>query len=297
MINLYSATRQKSLAERETVFADSLEYRNKQGVILQTCNRVEFYSGEGDVPEDITRHLFRVVAGLESCLIGEIAIQGQVKTAYIEAAGKYKLSKGLHALFQNALCVGKRVRTESGISRGAISHSQAAVDIICKSNLNLYHALITIVGAHKLNEDIIRYLQSKGAETIFMANKSFEKAQAVAHKYNCNVFRLDQVKEFLKFTDILITATSAPHLIVKDSDFPEGKEMLIIDLAFPRDVDENIGKRKGVTLYNLENIEQRVNQNIDLRKNEIAKAEQIIEEEIERFYEKQRKDIAYSQIY
>lgn len=290
MIHLYSTHRSTSLIDREKEFNSFVTLSSKPGVLLQTCNRLEFYEGEGEVPQDIVRHLFRVVSGLESHLVGEIAIQGQVKTSYIEASGKYRLSKSLHQLFQTALFVGKRVRTSSGISKGAVSHSQAATEIIARSGLPLKNAIISLIGAHKLNLDIIRFLTSKGAETIFLANKTYDKAKEIGDTMNCQVMRLNQLKEMLQFTDILISATAAPHLIVKYDDFPQDKQMLIIDLAFPRDVDERIGDLSGVSLFNLESVEAFVQQNIDTRHSKIEQAEQIIEEEIQKFTLKQQQD-------
>ncbi len=284
MIQLYSTDLQKnSLYKRENELEEFLKLSSQPGIRLLTCNRSEFYSGEGDVPEEIVRHLFRVISGIESNLIGEIAILGQVKEAYFQALSQYKLSKGLHVLFQTAFYVGKKVRNKSAISKGAMSHSQAAVELICASGINLDKALITIIGAHKLNEDIIKFLISKGAETIFLGNKSFEKAQVIAQKFGCETFRLDEIKEFLQFTDILISATSAPHEIVHLNDFPANKKMLVIDLAFPHDIDKEIGNLDEVTLYNLENIENKVNQNIENRKDEILKAETIIDLEVKKF--------------
>jgi glutamyl-tRNA reductase len=279
--------------QREATFKLALSWEMYPGVLLKTCNRLEFYEGIGIAGEEIVRHLFRIVSGLESNLIGEIAIQGQVKNAYIQASRRFSLSPGLHSLFQSALSAGKRVRTESQLSIGAMSHSQAATEIIFKSGTDLNKSLITIIGAHKLNEDIIKFLLSKGAETIFLGNKSFEKASEIAVKYGCNVFRLDQLKEFLKFTDVLISATSAPHTIVSLDTFPVNKEMLVLDLAFPRDIDENIGKINGVKLYNLEDIEKVVCQNIGSRKNEIVKAEQIIEEEVKKYLIKQQRYVKF----
>jgi glutamyl-tRNA reductase len=287
VIQLKTIDKSFSLAEREqhlNIFRSEIQ---QTCVALQTCNRLEIYYGEGTVPGPVAHHLFRVVAGLESSLVGEMAIQGQVKAAYVEACCKFDLNKGLHSLFQTALFVGKRVRTETGISRGAVSHSLATVDIIAQSGIDLNKALITIIGAHKLNEDIIKFLLSKGAETIFLGNKSFDKAQSVASNYGCQVFRLDQLKEFLAFTDVLITATAAPHLIVNLQNFPIGKKMMVFDLAFPRDVDERIGAFENVKLYDLEKIERKVNQNLEKRTAEIEKAEMMISEEVTRFLKKQ----------
>ena len=294
MISLVTFNQQYSLTEREEILARDKQLSNTEGVFVKTCNRLELYYGEGDIPVDIAQHLFRVVSGLESCLVGEIAIQGQVKTSYLEASEKYKLSKSMHVLFQTALSVGKRVRSESSISRGAMSHSNAVVNIICQSGINLGSSLITLVGAHKLNDDIIRFLRSKGAEAILLGNKNYDKAIQLSLKHDCNAFRLERLTDFLPFTDILITATAAPHLIVKKEFFPLGKKMLIIDLAFPRDVDPLIGLMENITLYNLETIEKHVSQNIDKRKNEIKKAQLIIEDELERFFEKQRNHVGRS---
>lgn len=294
MIQLFSINQHNSLAEREDAYAKVISGFNEPGVLLQTCNRTEFYKGEGNVPSEIVKHLFSVVSGLESNLIGEIAIQGQVRTAYAEASQKHNLSKGLHSLFQTALFVGKKVRTESGISRGAMSHSQATVEIISQSGICLNNAIISLIGAHKLNEDIIRFLKCKGAETIFLANKTIEKAQSIAVNLNCHVMKLDQLTDMLQFSDIVISATTAPHFIINYDNFPKNKKMLILDLAFPRDVDERIGHLSGVDLYNLDNIESRIKQNLSKRKTEAEKAESIIETEVVLFLNKQQRKYIYA---
>jgi glutamyl-tRNA reductase len=283
MIQLFSIPPDIPLVDREIILNRNKALLESPGVLLQTCNRTEFYYGDGDVPEDIYTHLFQVVSGLKSNLLGEKAIQGQVKNAYIVACGKYKLSSGLHRLFQRALHVGKKVRNYSGISIGAVSHSQAATEIIIQSGININKAIISIVGVNKLNEDIIRFLKNKGAETFFLANKTFEKAQELAEHYGCEAMRLEKLPQMLEFSDVLITATSAPHLIVKYENFPVNKKLLIIDLAFPSDVDERIRTIHGVQLFNLGKIEQFVARNINLREAEIAEAKRIIEEEVTRF--------------
>jgi glutamyl-tRNA reductase len=243
----------------------------------------ELYWGEGNVSVPIAHHLFSVVSGLESSLIGECAIQGQVKNCYQDSSEKYNLSSSLHLLFQTALSVGKRVRTDSAISQGAISHSQAVIECLIHEKVPLKNALITLLGVNKLNEDIIKFLHSKGAFSIFLGNRYFEKAQDLAVKYDCKAFPLDQMQPFLDFTDVLITATSAPHLIVKPEHISPNQKILILDLAFPRDVDESIGLLPNVTLYNLEDIKLRVNQNKKARIKQMEMAYQIIDEEVEKF--------------
>ena len=272
-----------SLVEREQFFKTLQLPEDTPHVLLQTCDRVELYWGEGSVPAPIAHHLFSVVSGLESSLIGECAIQGQVKKCYQDASDKQTLSSSLHLLFQTALSVGKRVRTDSSISQGAISHSQAVIECLVQEKVPLNNALITLLGVNKLNEDIIKFLQSKGACSIFLGNRYLEKAQELAIKYECKAFPLDQLQPFLDFTDVLITATSAPHLIVRPEHISPHQKILILDLAFPRDVDEAIGLLPNVTLFNLEDIKLRVIQNKEARMNEMETALQIIDEEVEKF--------------
>ena len=275
--------RNSSLAEREKYFKELQLPHNTPHVLLQTCDRIELYWGDGAVPEHIAHHLFSVVSGLDSSLIGECAIQGQVKNCYQDAAVRYKLSGSIHKLFQTALSVGKRVRTESAISQGAISHSQAVIECLIQEQIPLKNALITMLGINKLNEDIIKFLQAKGAMSIFLGNRYFEKAQEMAARYDCKAFRFDEMKSFMEYTDVLITATSAPHAIVRPEHITSNQKILILDLAFPRDVDERVGEMPNVTLYNLEDMKQRVNQNLDARRQKLVKAQQIIDEEVEKF--------------
>jgi len=284
MVHYISNSQKTStLAERESFLKNLSLPENTPHVLLQTCDRIELYWGEGEVPVEVMDHLFRVASGLESSLVGEGAIQGQVKNAYQEASQKFALSSSLHKLFQTALSVGKRVRTESAISQGAISHSQAVIECLIQEGITLKNALITLIGVNKLNEDVIKFLHAKGAYSIFLGNRNFENAAELALKCDCKAFRLDNIKEFIDYTDVLITATSAPHLIVKPEHIAEGKKLLILDLAFPRDVDESIGLLPNVTLYNLEDIKKRVHQNLDARMKEVVVAEGIIEEEVGKF--------------
>ena len=288
---VYSNQKTSSLIEREQFLKNLQLPVYTPHVLLQTCDRIEIYKGEGSVSEDIALHLFSVVSGLDSSLIGESAIQGQVKTCYLDACRKFSLSAGLHKLFQTALSVGKRVRTESAISQGAVSHSQAVIECLLHEKIPLKNALITLLGINKLNEDIIKFLQSKGAVSIFLGNRYLPKAQVLAAKYECKAFPLDNMKPFLEFTDVLITATSAPHLIVKPEHISPNQKILILDLAFPRDVDERIGQLPNVTLYNLEDIKRRVNQNRDSRRGEMTHAFQIIDEEVGKFCSRIKRDI------
>ncbi|HRZ97051.1 MAG TPA: glutamyl-tRNA reductase [Paludibacter sp.] len=282
-----------SLADRERFFNELRLPENTPHVLLQTCDRIELYWGDGAVSEQIAHHLFSVVSGLDSSLVGECAIQGQVKNCYQDAAAKHKLSGSLHKLFQTALSVGKRVRTESAISQGAISHSQAVIECLIQEQIPLKNALITMLGINKLNEDIIKFLQAKGAMSIFLGNRYFEKAEDMAAKYECKAFRFDEMKSFMEYTDVLIAATSAPHAIVRPEHISSNQKILILDLAFPRDVDEQVGEMPNVTLYNLEDIKQRVDQNLASRQQKMKLALEIIDEEVAKFTQNRKLSVRH----
>lgn len=258
-------------------------------VILKTCNRSEIYSGSGDIPENVIRHLFRITTGLESSLIGENAIQGQVKDAYLRASNT-QLSSSIHKLFQRALYVGKKVRTETGINKGAVSHSQAAVDLLLNLKLNLNNSNITLIGAHNMNEKILYHLVRKGAKTLFLGNRTYNKARTLAERYTSKAFYLKDLNNILKKTDILITATSAPHTIINLNNFPDEKEMTIVDLAVPEDVDKKVRELKSVKYFNNVGVEKTVNQNLNLREKEINLASEIVEEEVKDFINKLKND-------
>lgn len=269
---------------------DDVVPNKEQHVILNTCNRTEVYSGDGEIPEKVIKHLFRVTTGLESSLIGEKAIQGQVKEAY-KLASKSGLPSSLHKLFQRALYVGKFIRTNTGINRGAVSHSQATVDLLIKLNLNLENSFITLIGAHNLNEKIIYYLIKKGAKTVFLGNRTYYKAKEISEKYESVAFHLDSLEDILKKTDILITATSSPHAIIHKENFPMDKEMTIIDLAVPSDTDADVQNLKNVHYVDNTGVEKTVNLNLGIRELEFKKAQIIVENEVDLFMDKLKKDM------
>ena len=279
MIAYKSINQQNTSLEAREAYFQGLQVE-RGAVLLQTCNRVELYYGEGDVPDDVARHLFRVTAGLESALIGERAVQGQVKESYQQAQLQYRLTAEMHKLFSCALEVGKRVRTETEISQGAVSHSLAAIEILQQEQVDLSQSRITIIGVNKLTSDILKFLKNKGARMVFLANRSQMKAHQLADPLGISVFELHDKQRFLADTDILISATSAPHAVIDATDIPFGKKLLAIDLAFPRDIDPSIGRLPNVRLYNLSDVERRVRENISIRKSEVVRAEAIIEEEI-----------------
>ncbi|MDO4164878.1 MAG: glutamyl-tRNA reductase [Bacteroides sp.] len=273
-----------SLDERERLSSEVRIDDAVPHVLLATCNRTELYWGEGEIPEELAYHLFRVAAGLESSLIGERAIQGQIKQAYTLALERYKLPSTLNRLFQCAMHVGKRVRTETQIAAGAVSHSQVTADMLRKHGIDLKNKIVGIIGVNKLTEDILKYLTARGAVNIYLSNRNIDKARELAVRYGGTAMGLDKKHDLLRFSDVLICATSAPHTIVHIDDFAEDRseQMILFDLAFPRDIDPAVGNMPGMTLYNLEDIESFARRNLSLRRGEIAKAEAIIEEEMEK---------------
>jgi glutamyl-tRNA reductase len=275
-----------TLSEREALAKTAFLPDGVPHVLLKTCNRIELYWGEGSLTDETLRHLYRVASGLESGLVGERAIQGQLKNAYQEACRLYALSSHLHKLFQMAIHTGKRVRNETKIAEGAVSHSQVTVDILKKEYPDIKQKTVTVIGVNKLTEDILKFLTDNRAVTIFLSNRHMEKAEALAAQYGATAIPLHEKRRMMDFTDILISATSAPHTIIHPADLSlGGKEMLIFDLAFPRDVDPAIAEREGITLYDLEHIERFAKANLRLRLAEVQKAEYIIEQEIHKFRE------------
>lgn len=286
MVELVKIGKEESIEVRERFLNDISRDASGSGVLLQTCNRVEWYKGGGSVTKDIAAHLFRVVSGLESSLLGETAIVQQVKTAYQIAAERSVLDKNLHRLFQTALFVGKKVRHKTRISEGAMSHSQAVVDVLQKHSIDLTDLKITLIGANKLNEKIIQFLSKKGAKAIFIGNRTFEKAQSLASKYNTQALRFDSLCDTVKDSQVLISATAAPHLILKKEQFTCKQPIVIFDLAVPRDIDPRIAELPNVKFYNIESIEQQINANVRNRKAKVEQAEEIIKKEVEIFSNK-----------
>ena len=252
-----------SLTDREKFFKEFNRDGVGPSVFLQTCNRVELYFAVAKIK------------------LHTVASQGQVKDAYLAARNSQKLPAEMHKLFESALQVGKRVRNETEISHGAVSHSLAAIEIIEQEKIDLENARITIIGVNKLTADIIKFLQNKGAKLVFLANRTEEKARKMAEPFGIDVYALDEKSTFMHDTDILISATSAPCSIISKSDINPNRPLLAIDLAFPRDIEPDITDIEGVTLYNLHDVEQKVKDNISIREDEVKKAEAIIEEAID----------------
>jgi glutamyl-tRNA reductase len=287
-----------------------------EGVIVSTCNRTEFYvSGEladtsapalfenfyrdfrGEDERNLfrlsgndgVRHLFRVVCGLESMVVGETEIFGQVKRAYQYATDAGTVGRFLNRLFQKSFQVGKQVRSSTAITRGSVSVGSVAVDVAEQIFGNLDGRKIMIIGAGETSEKTAKALRSRGAKQIFVSNRSFERAQALAALAGGRAIHFDDWEPEFRDLDILVSATAAPHPIItldKLATFwrtRRHRPLFMIDLAMPRDIDPMVQKLDGVYLYDLDSLRSIAERSLAVRKQESEKCDQLIERHVQEF--------------
>ncbi|MGE5418369.1 MAG: glutamyl-tRNA reductase [Acidobacteriota bacterium] len=287
-------------------------------VILSTCNRTEIYATTRDIERgahelneyiaerlqlssqdmgtavysptcyDAISHLFRVASGLDSMVLGETQILGQVKDAYLSAIQNDASDSILNTLFQKALYVGKKVRTDTGLDRHAMSISYAAVEMAKKVFGDLNSRTVMIIGAGKMSELTVKYLVASGVSTVFVSNRSYERACGLADKVEGQAIMFDDLFDYLMRTDIIISCTAASHYVLhKETVLPHvmGREtpLLLIDIAVPRDIDPEIGSIPGMHLYDIDDLENVIEVNVSERKKAAFKAEKIIAEELLEF--------------
>jgi glutamyl-tRNA reductase len=291
----------------------------REAVAISTCNRTELYLVVGDPVRaeadvlgllagragirpttlaeaiysprncDAARQLFRVTAGLESMIVGEAEIQGQVKRAYEAALHEGHTGALANRLFSAALTTGKRVRSETGIGSSRVSVPSVAVDLAARVLGSLEEAHVTILGAGEMSELTARALADQGAGTIFVANRHADRALGLARRFGGSVVGLDGLPEQLAVADIVVCSTASPHTIVGVDELQlvvdrrEGRPLLLIDIAVPRDVDPRCGDLPGVTLYDIDDLQEVVERNLSTRAEELPRAQEIVEEEIHRF--------------
>jgi glutamyl-tRNA reductase len=277
----------RSTSEEREALLKQVKKSGIPGVLIHTCNRVEFYHGQGEIPMEAVNHLFRVVSGLESFFIGETFIQGQIKEQYYESISKFKIDASLHRLFQWALRTGKRVRSETALSRGAMSHSQAVVEIIRNTIPDFAEKRFAFIGINKLNKTIMNFLRGNINNSFVLCNRTFERARELENEFNCKAFKLDHLKLALEQSDIIISATSAPHTIIRQEHLPFAHQLTIFDLASPSDADLKVQHSDRVNYYSIGKIEEQVEKNKNDRTEEVAKAEIIIAEELFKFQQYQ----------
>lgn len=288
-----------------------------EAVVVATCNRVEFYvAAESPVPgfESLDRfiaarlaepegfvrhaaprsirHLFRVVCGLESMVLGETEILGQVKKAYQAAHAAGATARHLNKLFQRAFNVAKEIRTRTNITRGAVSIGSAAVDLAEKIFGSLRDCKVMILGAGETGEMTAGALQARGVRTIFVSNRSYERAAILAEKMGGRAVHFDEWPREIREVDILIGSTAAPHHVLTAEQLAPlmrnraDRPLFCIDLAVPRDIEPAVNGLEGVYLYDIDSLQAIADQSMASRRQEIAVCEEMIERHVADFTER-----------
>ena len=289
-----------------------------EGLILSTCNRVEVIANSalpGD-PEPVIRsfladyhhcslapydkhlywrrqegvieHLFRVASSLDSMILGEPQILGQFKQAFAIAQQAGALKGELHEVANQALAVGRRVRRETALGSAAISVSYAAVELARKIFGGLEGKTIFILGAGKMSELAARHLTSSGAQSVFVSNRTYERAVELAQVFHGEAIRFECIFDDLHKADIVISSTGAPHFVIRREHAErmlaarKNRPIFFVDIAVPRDVDPAVGELDNVFLYNIDDLEQVVEANKKLRQREASQAEEIVQQETQK---------------
>ena len=291
----------------------------EEGVILSTCNRVELLAqtrnGSADLRQFICdyfdldphkfvphlyeyrereaiRHLFRVASSLDSMVVGEPQILGQVKDAYATARAVGTVRSQLDLLLTRAFAVAKRVRTETAVGSSAVSVASVAVELAKKIFGSLKDKHVYLVGAGKMSELAARHLQAQGAASIFVSNRTYERATQLAAKFSGEAIHFDELYETCDRADIVITSTGSPHAIFRREHGEKflakrkNRPMFFIDIAVPRDVDPEMDKVDGIFVYDIDDLQQSVSAHASGRKKEAERAETIIEIEVQRFLDR-----------
>ncbi len=294
----------------------------EENLILSTCNRVEIYAVANhnrdyreyvrniedflgrfhklNISEykdrfyvykdkEAIEHLFKVSSGLDSMVIGEMEILGQVKKAYQDARESRTIGKFLNRLFEKSFNTAKKVRTETSIARGAVSASSVAVRLAKKILGSLQDKQVLVIGAGKVSEQLITYLKKSGIESILVTNRTFEKAQELVNRYSGSAIPFEDFKQRLADTDIIITSTGAPHYIIHRDEVAalmllrKQRPLFIIDLAVPRDIEADINDIDNVYLYDIDDLQRTVDETYAFRKNELDACLAIINSSSQKF--------------
>lgn len=286
-------------------------------VVLSTCNRVEIYYVFDDYEKangflkkqfasfhhipvqvidtaaysykcsDAIRHLFNVVSGIESLVIGENEILGQVREAYFLCFDNNSTDSYLNKLFQKAISVGKQVRTKTKISRGSASISSVAVDKIFSSCDNIERKKILVVGAGTMAIRAIKRLVHLGKDVLCLTNRTIERARIIAQHSDISVLPFEDFKKNIFRFDIVILATAAPDILVRYDDIisqnDPNKNLLMIDIGAPRNADCKIGEIENIDLVTINDLKETADRILSERKDEIESVSDIIEKEIQEF--------------
>lgn len=287
-----------------------------EGLILCTCNRVELLAqtknGSADLrgflrnffqvepaeldkhlyefhEHEAIRHIFRVTSSLDSMVVGEPQILGQVKEAYATARAVGAVHSQLDLLLTRAFAVAKRVRTETAVGSSSVSIASVAVELAKKIFGSLTGKSVYLVGAGKMSELAARHLIAHGASSIFVANRTYDRAIRLAQKFDGQAIEFSRLYDTCDRGDIIITSTGAPHAIFRKEHGElflsrrKNRPMFFIDIAVPRDVDPDLNKLDGIFVYDIDDLQQAVSSHVADRKKEAEHAEAIVNSEVERF--------------
>ncbi|MCW4451625.1 glutamyl-tRNA reductase [Kaistella sp. BT6-1-3] len=285
--------------------------------VVSTCNRTEIYTTSQNYlliaelycktigvsltefmqyvnilkHEDALNHLFRVAAGLESQIIGDFEIIGQIKNAYHRFKKEKKNSNPfLERAINSAIQISKRIKNETGISNGAASVSYAAVHYILKNQPQISEKNILLLGVGEIGQNTVENLVKHVYKPkVKIANRTSDKAEKIAEKYKIPHIEFENFQEELAQTDILIVATGAQHPIINKTHFPKGKETLVIDLSIPNNVEKNITENTNISLVDVDQLSLHISETMVQRQKEIPKAEGIIKEMTKDFLEWEKK--------
>jgi glutamyl-tRNA reductase len=288
----------------------------EEGMIVSTCNRVELLAkgknGSVDLrgflreyfqmdpsemdphlyeyrEQEAIRHLFRVTSSLDSMVVGEPQILGQVKEAYATARGVGAVHSQLDMLITRAFAVAKRVRSETAVGSSAVSVASVAVELAEKIFGSLKGKSVCLVGAGKMSELAARHLLAHGAASVFVTNRTYDRAVVLAAKFKGEAVRFDEIYNVCDRADIVITSTGAPHAIFrrehgeKFMSRRKNRPMFFIDIAVPRDVDAEMNEVEGIFVYDIDDLQQAVLSHVADRKKEAERAEAIVAGEVDRF--------------
>jgi glutamyl-tRNA reductase len=278
-------------------------------VLLSTCNRVEVYGvaskvngnvhglfrhlvpGQHDFQpylyvhegDDALRHLFSVAGGLDSMVLGETEITGQLKNAYQTAHAAKLTGRLLNRAFQTALQTAKEIRTNTQIGRGAVSVGSTAVELAGKIfDGDLSGKTVMIIGAGKMGEACVRHLSKKGARSVLVANRSLERAENLATEFGGRAVRFDDCLTAMIEADIVVTSTGSPQTILNAAQIERvmaarrNRPLFMIDIAVPRDIDADVQHLDNVYLYNIDHLSALVRENVRLREQELSRCHEII---------------------
>jgi glutamyl-tRNA reductase len=290
-----------------------------EAAAVSTCNRTELHMVVGDPVEaenaalaalsrqagiaptellgriyavrgaEAVRHLFSVAAGLDSMILGEAEIQGQLKRAYELALVEGATGPVLNRLFRDALGAGKRVRSETALGRGRVSVSSAAVELARGLLGDLATRRVLVIGAGENGELTAQALAERGVHTVFVANRRYDRAIGLARRFGGAAVRFDDLPAELVQCDIVVSCTASPHQIVEREELAlvaeerGGRPLVLIDIAVPRDVDPRVRELPGITLFDIDDLQRAVERDRSGRQAEVARARAVVEQEAARF--------------